>query len=125
MRGMIYQKVNPDAWLCGLVAQQLQQVFQALADPTRLAIMEHLRRGPATLTEVGEPLDMTLPAVLKHVRILESCGLVEGKRTGRTRHLRLRAAPMRAAMDYLATYRVFWDSRLDNLAGYLDRKDLE
>jgi DNA-binding transcriptional ArsR family regulator len=99
------------------------QVFQALADPTRLAIVERLRDGPATLTEVGEPLDMTLPAVLKHVRILEACGLVEGKRTGRTRHLRLRAKPMRAAMDYLATYRVFWDSRLDSLGDYLDHND--
>jgi DNA-binding transcriptional ArsR family regulator len=105
------------------VAQQPQQVFQALADPTRLAIVERLRRGPATLTEVGAPLRMTLPAVLKHVRVLESCGLVEGTRTGRTRHLRLRAAPMRAAMDYLATYRAFWDSRLDSLGDYLDRQD--
>jgi DNA-binding transcriptional ArsR family regulator len=101
------------------------QVFQALADPTRLAIVERLRNGPATLTEVGEPLDMTLPAVLKHVRILEACGLVEGTRTGRTRHLRLRAKPMRAAMDYLATYRVFWESRLDRLGDYLDRKSPE
>lgn len=101
----------------------LPQTFAALADPTRLAIVERLRRGPATLTEVGAPLAMTLPAVLKHVRVLESCGLVEGQRTGRTRHLRLRAAPLRDAMDYLASYRRFWESRLDALGDYLDRTD--
>lgn len=100
----------------------MPQTFQALADPTRLAIVERLRLGPATLTEVGEPLDMTLPAVLKHVRVLEASGIVEGVRTGRTRHLRLRAAPLREAMDYLSTYREFWSSRLDDLEAYLDHK---
>lgn len=90
-----------------------------------MAIIERLRKGPATLTEVGAPLGMTLPAVLKHVRILEATGLVVGARTGRTRHLRLRAAPLREAMDYLSTYRAFWDGRLDALADYLDSKDKE
>lgn len=106
-----------------LVQAQLQRTFGALSDPTRLTIVERLRAGPATLTELGEPLDMTLPAVLKHVRVLESCGLVKGRRVGRTRHLRLRAGPLRAAFSYLETYRVFWEERLDSLEDYLDRVD--
>ncbi|MHB8633515.1 MAG: ArsR/SmtB family transcription factor [Thermoplasmatota archaeon] len=105
------------------MARPLVATFQALADPTRLAIVERLRRGPATLTEVGAPMGMSLPAVLKHVRILEASGLVVGHRTGRTRHLRLRAAPMRDAMRYLATYQQFWEDRLDALAVFLDKKE--
>lgn len=107
------------------MAHELLRTFQALADPTRLSIVERLRNGPATLTELGAPLAMTLPAVLKHVRVLESTGLVEGRRVGRTRHLRLRAAPMRKAMDYLATYRAFWEGRLDALDDHLNRKHPE
>src|SRR5687767_2209653 len=99
----MYQKVKRRAAFGLPVPPRPLRTFTALADPTRLAIVERLRAGPATLTELGEPFDMTLAAVLKHVRVLESCGLVEGRRTGRTRHLRLRAAPLREAMDYLAT----------------------
>jgi len=88
-----------------------------------MAIVERLRAGPATLTEIGEPLDMTLPAVLKHVRILESCGIIAGRRVGRQRHLRLRGAALRAAVTYLESYRVFWEARLDSLEDYLKRVD--
>jgi len=66
---------------------------------------------------------MTLPAVLKHVRILEASGLIAGRRVGRERRLRLRGAAFRAAMTYLESYRVFWEGRLDSLGDYLDRVD--
>lgn len=88
-----------------------------------MAIVERLREGPATLTQIGEPLDMTLPAVLKHVRILESSGIIAGRRAGRERHLRLRGAALRRAMTYLESYRVFWEERLDSLGDYLERVD--
>ena len=101
------------------VAKPPVATFAALADPTRLAIVERLRRGPATLSEVAEPLPMTLAAVLKHVRILESCGVVEGRRIGRLRHLRLRGKALREATEYLSTYGAFWSGRLDALEDYL------
>jgi DNA-binding transcriptional ArsR family regulator len=93
--------------------------FAALADPTRIAIVERLRRGPATLSEVAQPLPMTLAAVLKHVRVLESCGIVEGRRVGRLRHLRLRGKALRQATEYLSSYEAFWSRRLDDLEDYL------
>jgi DNA-binding transcriptional ArsR family regulator len=105
------------------VQQQIHRTFDALSDPTRLAIIERLKAGPATLTELGAPLDMTLPAVLKHVRILERNGLVVGRRVGRARQLRLRGAPLRNALRFLESYRAFWEGRLDSLGEYLKRTE--
>jgi DNA-binding transcriptional ArsR family regulator len=115
----IYQKVKSWPWLRAGVAKPPAATFAALADPTRLAIVERLRRGTCTLSQVAEPLPMTLAAVLKHVRILEACGIVASRRIGRLRHLRLRGAALRQATAYLSTYEAFWSRRLDALEDYL------
>lgn len=99
--------------------QSLDTIFSALADPTRRAILERLAGGEATVTEVAEPFDMSLPAVSKHVRVLENAGLIVRERDGRTHHLRLAAVSLKRANDWLADYRRFWEAQFDNLSEYL------
>ncbi|MCB1233659.1 MAG: winged helix-turn-helix transcriptional regulator [Verrucomicrobiae bacterium] len=99
----------------------LSATFAALADPTRRGILERLSTGEATVTELAAPLSMSLPAVSKHLRVLESAGLLDRRRDGRTHHLRLNPAPMRAAREWIDFYRRFWESSLDQLADYLER----
>lgn len=102
---------------------QLDAVFAALADPTRRRILGRLLRGEATVGELAEPLPMSLPAVSKHLRILEEAGLVCRERDGRTHRLSLDAAPLRTAQEFIAQYRVFWDETLEQLARYLEDDD--
>lgn len=101
----------------------LNGVFSALSDPTRRAILEHLARGEASVMEVAEPFlsreAMSLPAISKHVRILEEAGLIVRRREGRVHHLTLAAARMQEAADWLAQYREFWEAQLDLLDTYL------
>jgi DNA-binding transcriptional ArsR family regulator len=99
--------------------QILDSVFSALSDPTRRAIIERLPHGEASVIELAEPFDMSLPAKSKHLRILEEVALIARKRKGRVHHLRLAARPMQAA-DWLDHYRHLWDDQLDSLAAYLD-----
>jgi DNA-binding transcriptional ArsR family regulator len=94
----------------------LDMVFSALADPTRRAIVVRLAEGDASVSELAAPFDVTLPAVTKHLAVLERAGLLEHHKQGRVRHCRLVAAPMKVADDWLSTYRVFWERRLDSLA---------
>lgn len=109
---------------CWVVAKQttlpLDRAFFALADGTRRAIIERLVKGDANLSEIAKPFPMSLVAVQKHVRVLEDAGLVATRKRGRSRHVRLRAAPMKEAVDYLHKYRVFWEERLDGLADLLE-----
>jgi DNA-binding transcriptional ArsR family regulator len=104
-------------------AVSLDAVFSALADPTRRGILERLARGEATVTELAAPFardrDMSLPAVSKHIRILENAGLVVRQKEGREHHLRLAAAPMQDAAEWIAQYRRFWEGQFDSLARYL------
>jgi DNA-binding transcriptional ArsR family regulator len=94
-------------------------VFQALADPTRRAMVERLSRGQASVTELASPLRMSLPAVVQHLKILESSGLVRTKKTGRVRTCRLEAGALLDAENWLTTRRTLWQRRLDRLADYL------
>jgi DNA-binding transcriptional ArsR family regulator len=94
-------------------------VFQALADPTRRAMVERLSRGHASVTELASPLRMSLPAVVQHLRILEASGLVRTKKTGRVRTCRLEASALLDAENWIAARRALWQRRLDRLADYL------
>jgi DNA-binding transcriptional ArsR family regulator len=94
-------------------------VFQALADPTRRAMVEQLSRGPASVSELASPLRMSLPAVVQHLRILESSGLVETKKAGRVRTCRLEAGALLDAENWIAARRAQWRRRLERLADYL------
>jgi DNA-binding transcriptional ArsR family regulator len=104
---------------CSPGEETLDAVFSALADPTRRAIVTRLAKGEASVSELAEPFDVSLPAVTKHLAVLERAGLLEHHKQGRVRHCRLIAAPMSVADDWLGTYRVFWERRLDSLADHL------
>jgi len=100
------------------MADPLDAVFSALADPTRRAIVVRLSEGEASVSELAAPFDVSLPAVTKHLAVLERAGLLEHHKQGRIRRCRLVAAPMKVADDWLSTYRVFWERRLDSLADH-------
>ena len=93
----------------------LNVTFGALSDPTRRAIVERLARGDASVGELAEPFDMSLPAVSKHLTVLERAGLVERVKEGRTRRCRLIDEPMREALAWIAGYGRFWEGQLDSL----------
>jgi DNA-binding transcriptional ArsR family regulator len=99
----------------------LNRTFGALADPTRRAILARLAQGEASVSELAEPFRMSLPAVSKHLRILEDAELLRRTVDGRVHRCRVNTAPMREAMQWIETYRRFWDSRLDALADHLSR----
>jgi DNA-binding transcriptional ArsR family regulator len=101
---------------------ELDQVFSALADPTRRAILRALTRRPATINEIAEPFDVSLNAISKHVRVLERAGLVRREIRGREHHCRVDARPLRGANEWLEEYREFWEQRLDALKVYVARK---
>lgn len=101
----------------------LSLVFAALADPTRREILTRLRRGPASVTEIGEPFAMSGPAVSKHLRVLERAGLVSRGRVAQSRPAALEAEPMREAAAWTAEFREFWDQRFDRLDDYLSTMD--
>ena len=97
----------------------LSLVLAALADPTRRAMLTRLRRGPATVAEIGEPFDMTGPAVSKHLRVLERAGLVTRGRVAQSRPAALRAEPMKQVAEWAEEFREFWEQRYDRLDEYL------
>jgi DNA-binding transcriptional ArsR family regulator len=97
----------------------LTLVFAALADPTRRAMLTRLRRGPATVSELGEPFDMTGPAVSKHLRVLERAGLVTRSRIAQSRPATLEAEPMKQVAEWAEGFREFWEQRYDRLSDYL------
>jgi DNA-binding transcriptional ArsR family regulator len=100
---------------------QLDAVFSALGDPTRRRLLARLAKGPASITELSEPFAMTLPAVSKHLRVLEGAGLVRRERDGAYHRCHLDARPLEDAASFLARYRPFWESTLDELARYVER----
>jgi DNA-binding transcriptional ArsR family regulator len=101
-------------------AERLDRTFGALADPTRRAILAHLAKGEASVTELAEPFEMSLPAVSKHLKVLEHAGLVSRGRERQWRPARLRAAPLKEVAEWTDRYRRFWDERYDRLDEYLD-----
>ena len=98
----------------------LDATFGALADPTRRAILTRLARGQAMVTELAEPFSMSLPAISKHLRVLESAGLLQREIDGRVHRCRLAAAPMKNAATWIAQYRAFWETQFDALEKYLE-----
>jgi DNA-binding transcriptional ArsR family regulator len=102
------------------IAERLDRTFGALADPTRRAILARLAKGEASVTELAEPFEMSLPAVSKHLKVLERAGLVSRGRERQWRPARLRAAPLREVAEWTDRYRRFWDERYDRLDEYLD-----
>jgi DNA-binding transcriptional ArsR family regulator len=98
----------------------LDAVFAALADPTRRKIVARLAKGPVTLTELAAPLPMSIPAVHKHLAVLERARLIKRERDGRFARLHLDARPLRAAGKFIDNYRVFWEDTLDQLAKFVE-----
>jgi len=102
-------------------AAVLDATFSALADPTRRAILASLAQRPETsVTELARPYAMSLPAISKHLRVLEDAGLLARRKEGRTHHCRLVAAPMETAAAWIERYQEFWEGRLDALKRYLE-----
>jgi DNA-binding transcriptional ArsR family regulator len=103
------------------VAERLDRTFGALADPTRRAILARLAAGEASVTELAEPFDMTLPAVSKHLKVLEQAGLITRGRERQWRPARLEARPLKEVAEWTAKYRRFWEESYDRLDEYLDK----
>jgi DNA-binding transcriptional ArsR family regulator len=108
---VLYQRSDPRA---------VDEVFAALADPTRRAILGRLREGEASVSELAAPFPVSLPAIAKHVRVLERAGLLTHHKTGRVRNCRIAVERLQLADDWLETYRAFWSTRLDALADHIE-----
>lgn len=100
-------------------ADPLSATFAALADPTRRAILARLASGECSVSELAEPFDMSLPAVSKHLRVLERAGLVTQRREAQWRPCRIEASPLKDVADWAEQYRRIWEERLDRLDAYL------
>jgi DNA-binding transcriptional ArsR family regulator len=100
-------------------APPIDGIFRALSDATRRHVLERLTRSPASVSELAEPFDMALPSFVEHLRVLEACGLVNSKKTGRVRTYQLVPEPLKLVEDWLSTQRTLWARRLDQLDDYL------
>lgn len=98
----------------------LDLAFQALADPSRRAMVDRLVQGPATVSELAKPLAMSLPGVMQHLAVLEASGLVVSQKIGRTRTCRIEPAVLSRAEQWIAERRALWEHRLDRLGQFLD-----
>jgi DNA-binding transcriptional ArsR family regulator len=98
---------------------QLSNTFAALADPTRRAILARLATGEASVTELAQPFEMSLPAVSKHLKVLERAGLIARGREAQWRPCRIEAGPLKSVADWVEEYRIIWEQRLDRLDAYL------
>ena len=98
----------------------LDATFAALADPTRRAILARLSRGESSVSELAQPFDVSLPAISRHLRVLEHAGLLERHKRGRVRHCRVDPRRMKEAAEWIARYQRFWESQFDALAKYLN-----
>ncbi len=104
--------------------EQLDRTFAALVDPTRRAILTRLEREDgASVSELARPFAIKLPAVMKHLDVLDEAGLITRSKSGRTVTVRLSPEPMQAAMEWLRRYERFWSSSLDRLAAYAERRE--
>src|SRR5208282_38530 len=101
-------------------AALLNDVFQALADPTRRAVIERLNRGPAAMTELARPFKMALPSFSQHLDVLKRCGLVSSRKSGRVRTYQLAPRSLKTVENWLTVQRTHWQDRLDQLDKYLE-----
>jgi DNA-binding transcriptional ArsR family regulator len=119
---------RPESW-SDILKQVLNQtvsldlLFQALAVPARRVMVERLSRGPASVSQLAKPLAMSLPAVVQHLQVLESSGLIRSEKTGRVRTCRIEPAALKTAEDWIARRRANWERRLDRLAKHLIELD--
>lgn len=97
----------------------LSATFSALADPTRRALLAHLMSGEASVSELAEPFDISLPAISKHLKVLEKAGLISQGRAAQSRPCRIRGAPLKNAVDWIENYRMAWEGALDRLNDYV------
>lgn len=102
-------------------ADPLSRTFAALADPTRRAILARLANGETSVTELARPFDMSLPAITKHLKVLQRAGLITRRRDAQRRPCRLEAKPLEEISGWVEQYRIFWEARLDRLEDYLQR----
>jgi len=100
----------------------LDRAFQALSDPSRRQMIDRLARGPASVTELAQPLHMTLAAVVQHVQVLEASGLIKSRKTGRVRECSVNERALRSAEQWLTDRRTLWERRLDRLGAVLDEQ---
>ena len=107
------------------VLNNLDSCFQALADPTRRAIVERLTRGPASVSELARPLPMSLPAVVQHIAVLQTSGLIRSEKIGRVRTCRIEPKALSQAEQWIAGRREEWERRLDRLGDYLNAQAAE
>jgi DNA-binding transcriptional ArsR family regulator len=98
----------------------LDEVFQALADPTRRSLVERLIRSPASVSELAKPMAMSLPAVMQHLHVLETCRLVRSEKVGRVRTCHLEPEALRQAEEWINVQRLAWETRLDRLGAFLE-----
>lgn len=103
----------------------LNRTFAALADPTRRRILAHLASGDRCVTDLARPHAMSLPAISKHLRVLEKAGLLRRRRYGRIHEMQLEARPLKEAAQWVEKYRKFWEGSLDRLAEYLEKTNKE
>jgi DNA-binding transcriptional ArsR family regulator len=103
-------------------SRNLDRTFAALADPTRRRILAHLARGDQRVTNLAKPHAISLPAISKHLRVLEKAGLLRRRRSGRVHEMRLNAKPLHEAARWVNEYRKFWQGSLDRLAQYLEEE---
>src|SRR4029077_15686216 len=103
------------------MSDRLSETFGALADPTRRAILARLASGEASVTELAEPFDMSLPAISKHLKVLERAGLIVRGREAQWRPCRLQADPLKAAAGWIGEYRHHWENNLNALEQYLEK----
>jgi len=101
-------------------SQKISRVFQALADPTRRAVVERLARGPASTTELARPFDMALPSFAQHLAMLEQCGMVRSHKEGRVRRFQLAPKPLVTAESWMAEQHAIWNQRLDQMQDYVE-----
>ncbi|HSY15355.1 MAG TPA: metalloregulator ArsR/SmtB family transcription factor [Jatrophihabitantaceae bacterium] len=104
-----------------MATDRLSVIFAALADPTRRAILARLAGSDATVTELAEPFTMSLPAISRHLKVLENAGLISRTRSAQWRSSSLQAAPLREVTDWMEPYRQFWDTSFDRLDAHLRR----
>ena len=105
--------------------RSLDTTFSALSDPTRRAILNRLAQGEASVTELAEPFNISLPAVSKHLQVLERAGLLTREKSGRVHRCRLTAEPLKDAAEWIGRYQQFWEQQFDALARYLNETTIE
>lgn len=108
-----------------MAQHQLDGIFQALADPTRRAVIGQLGRGPASVGELAQPFDMALPSFMKHIHVLEDCGLIRTSKAGRVRQCSIVTEQLAAVDDWLEQQRMIWESRTDRLEQFVTSRENE